>query len=141
MSRIEAAANDTQFAVALEEIGHRATLGRRPRAISERISHTEIGVTMNVYGHLFEGKQRELDSRPQRHPPPDPLEEAASRWRRGDLDDDTSPERILVLGSDPAGNMLELVVLHFEDGRDMVIHAMRMRRQYETQLPPQEPMT
>jgi hypothetical protein len=24
------------------------------------MSHTEIGVTMNVYGHLFEGKQGEL---------------------------------------------------------------------------------
>jgi hypothetical protein len=26
------------------------------------MGHTEIGVTMNVYGHLFEGKQRELTS-------------------------------------------------------------------------------
>ena len=33
-----------------------------PKAISERMGHTEIGVTMNVYGHLFEGKQRELTS-------------------------------------------------------------------------------
>jgi hypothetical protein len=24
------------------------------------MGHTEIGVTMNVYGHLYEGKQREL---------------------------------------------------------------------------------
>jgi hypothetical protein len=24
------------------------------------MGHTEIGVTMNVYGHLFAGKQREL---------------------------------------------------------------------------------
>ena len=31
-----------------------------PKAISERMGHTEIGVTMNVYGHLFEGKQKEL---------------------------------------------------------------------------------
>jgi hypothetical protein len=39
-----------------------------------------------------------------------------------DLDDDTSPARTLVLGLDPAGNMLEPIVLHFDDGRDMVIH-------------------
>jgi hypothetical protein len=58
-----------------------------------------------------------------------------------DLEDDTSPARTLVLGPDPAGNMLELVVLHFDDGRDMVIHAMPMRRQYENLLPPQEPPT
>jgi integrase len=37
-------------------------IGAHPKAISERMGHTEIGVTMNVYGHLFEGKQRELTS-------------------------------------------------------------------------------
>jgi integrase len=31
-----------------------------PKAISERMGHTEIGVTMNVYGHLFEGAQGQL---------------------------------------------------------------------------------
>ncbi len=35
-------------------------IGAHPKAISERMGHTEIGVTMNVYGHLFDGKQREL---------------------------------------------------------------------------------
>jgi integrase len=35
-------------------------LGAHPKAISERMGHSEIGVTMNVYGHLFDGKQREL---------------------------------------------------------------------------------
>jgi hypothetical protein len=28
--------------------------------ISERMGHTEIGVTMNVYGHLFSGAQHRL---------------------------------------------------------------------------------
>jgi integrase len=37
-------------------------LGAHPKAISERMGHTEIGVTMNVYGHLFDGKQHELTS-------------------------------------------------------------------------------
>ena len=37
-----------------------AVLGAHPKAISERWGHTEIGVTINVYGHLFEGAQGEL---------------------------------------------------------------------------------
>jgi integrase len=37
-------------------------LGAHPKAISERMGHSEIGVTMNDYGHLFDGKQRELTS-------------------------------------------------------------------------------
>ena len=39
---------------------------------------------------------------------------------------------------DAAGNMLGLIVLHFDDGRDMVIHAVPMRRQYQHLLPPEE---
>jgi integrase len=35
-------------------------LGAHPKAISERMGRTEIGVTMNVYGHLFEGAQGQL---------------------------------------------------------------------------------
>lgn len=35
-------------------------LGAHPKAISERMGHTEIGVTMNVYGHVFEGAQGQL---------------------------------------------------------------------------------
>ena len=35
-------------------------LGAHPKAISERMGHSEIGVTMNVYGHLFEGAQAKL---------------------------------------------------------------------------------
>jgi hypothetical protein len=51
------------------------------------------------------------------------------------------PARTLVLGPGSAGNMLELIVLHFDDGRDMVIQAMPMRRHYESLLPRQEPPT
>ena len=35
-------------------------LGAHPKMISERMGHTEIGVTMNVYGHLFSGAQHRL---------------------------------------------------------------------------------
>jgi len=52
------------------------------------------------------------------------------------------PERWCSAPTPPAGNMLELVVVHFDDARDTVIHAMPMRRrQYESLLAPQEPLT
>lgn len=40
------------------------------------------------------------------------------------------PRRQLVLGPDASANPLELVVLVLDDGRALVIHAMRMRRAY-----------
>jgi hypothetical protein len=46
-----------------------------------------------------------------------------------DLDDD-SPARQLRLGFDTAGRLLEIVVLHFDSGNELVIHAMKARRQY-----------
>ena len=56
-----------------------------------------------------------------------------------DMGDDESPLRTLVLGPDRSGNMLEVIVLHFDDGREMAIHAMRMRIHYRGLLPrPQE---
>jgi hypothetical protein len=58
-----------------------------------------------------------------------------------DLSDDEASIRTLVLGPDRAGNLLEIVVIHFDDGRSMAIHAMKMTDQYRWLLPPQEPMT
>jgi hypothetical protein len=56
-----------------------------------------------------------------------------------DMGDDESPMRTLVLGADRAGNMLEVILLHFDDGRDIAIHAMPMRNHYRGLLPrPQE---
>lgn len=52
-----------------------------------------------------------------------------------DLGDDDSPSRALIVGPDRAGNLLEVIVLQFDDGREMVIHAMPMRAQYRTLLP------
>ena len=55
------------------------------------------------------------------------------------MGDDDSPLRTLVLGPDRAGNMIEVIVLHFDDGREMAIHAMPMRSRYIGLLPrPQE---
>jgi uncharacterized DUF497 family protein len=52
-----------------------------------------------------------------------------------DMGEDESPPRTLILGPDRSGNMLEVIVLHFDDGREMVIHAMPMRAHYRGLLP------
>lgn len=52
-----------------------------------------------------------------------------------DAGDDDSQRRWLVLGPNRAGLMLELVVLVFDDGGEMVIHAMAMRSKYDELLP------
>jgi len=52
-----------------------------------------------------------------------------------DLGDDESPLRTFVLGPDRSGNMPEVIVLHFDDGRERVIHAMPMRAHYRGLLP------
>lgn len=51
-----------------------------------------------------------------------------------DLDDD-SPARQLRHGFDTAGRLLELVVLRFDSGNELVIHAMKVRPQYSDLLP------
>ena len=42
----------------------------------------------------------------------------------------TSPARQLRLGFDSTGRLLEVVVLRFDSGNELVIHAMNARRQY-----------
>ena len=49
--------------------------------------------------------------------------------------DDDSPARQLRLGFDPSGRLLETVVLVFESGEQLVIHAMAARKQYWDLLP------
>ncbi len=39
--------------------------------------------------------------------------------------------KVLYLGPDRAGNLLEVVSVVRDDGSEMVIHAMRMRAKYE----------
>ena len=51
------------------------------------------------------------------------------------MGDDESPLRTPVLGLDRSGKMLEVIVLHFDNGREMVIHAMPMRTHYRGLLP------
>ncbi|WP_030151278.1 hypothetical protein [Oerskovia turbata] len=49
---------------------------------------------------------------------------------RAPLDDEDDPRRWLLLGFDDAGRLLELVVLIFDSGDELLIHAMKARPQY-----------
>jgi hypothetical protein len=51
------------------------------------------------------------------------------------LDDDGPPHRELRLGFDTGARLLETVVLIFEDGAELVIHAMPCRKRYLDLLP------
>lgn len=54
----------------------------------------------------------------------------------GDVDDeDAPPWRVLYLGPDRAGNLLEVVLLERDDGSELAIHAMKMRKRYAVLLP------
>lgn len=66
---------------------------------------------------------------------PDDIIQAASwpLWIE-DLDDD-SPARQLRLGFDDQGRLLETVVLVFDSGNELVIHAMKARPQMLDLLP------
>ena len=46
------------------------------------------------------------------------------------LDDEDDPRRWLMVGTDPSGRLLELVALIFDDGYELVIHAMKARSEY-----------
>ena len=50
----------------------------------------------------------------------------------GDVD---SPRRWLLLGTDRSGRLLEMIVVEFDDGREIVIHAMPMRSKFAPLLP------
>ena len=59
----------------------------------------------------------------------DALLAAANAVFVSDLDDD-SPARQLRLGFDGSGRLLELVVLVFDSGNELIIHAMKARQKY-----------
>lgn len=46
------------------------------------------------------------------------------------LDDEEDPRRWLMIGTDPAGRLLELVTLIYDDSYELIIHAMKARAQY-----------
>lgn len=52
-----------------------------------------------------------------------------------DLDPDADPPKVLVIGPDSAGNLLEVIVLILADDGMIAIHAMKLRRHFYELLP------
>jgi len=52
-----------------------------------------------------------------------------------DIDPEADPPKVLAVGPDRAGNLLEVVSLTLAGGRLLVIHAMPLRRKYRSLLP------
>ena len=44
-----------------------------------------------------------------------------------DLDPDNEPPKVLAIGPDHAGNLLEIIWIELDAGREVVIHAMGLR--------------
>lgn len=55
---------------------------------------------------------------------------AAHVLRSWPLDAGDDPRRWLMIGSAPDGRLLEMVMLVFDDGRELIIHAMKARPGY-----------
>jgi hypothetical protein len=52
-----------------------------------------------------------------------------------DLEPDADPPKVLAIGPDDAGNLLEIIWLEFPDRAPIVIHAMPLRRTFYDLLP------
>lgn len=60
---------------------------------------------------------------------------AAENWVFAAPQNEDSPIPEFRLGFDRHGRLLELVVLIFDSGNEMLIHAMKARKQYRDLLP------
>jgi len=52
-----------------------------------------------------------------------------------DLEPDSDPPKVLAIGPDHAGNLLEIIWLELADDVELVIHAMRLRTTFYDLLP------
>nr|WP_306270643.1 hypothetical protein [Ornithinimicrobium sp. HY1793] len=55
---------------------------------------------------------------------------AVNHWAYASDPDDDMPAKQFVLGFDRSGRLLELTILTFDSGHQLVIHAMKARRKY-----------
>lgn len=82
----------------------------------------------------------DLHESARRHYRRDRLDDAAVLYAAGHvltsrpLDDEDDPRRWLMIGIDQAGRPLELISLIYDDGYELIIHAMRARPQYLDQV-------
>lgn len=52
-----------------------------------------------------------------------------------DLEPDADPPKVLAIGPDPAGNLVEVIWLELADNVNLVIHAMPLRPAFYDLLP------
>lgn len=52
-----------------------------------------------------------------------------------DLEPDADPPKVLAIGPDSAGNLLEVIWLELADDAELVIHAMPLRSKFYDLLP------
>jgi len=52
-----------------------------------------------------------------------------------DLEPDSDPPKVLAIGPDRAGNLLEVIWLELADDAELVIHTMRLRAAFYELLP------
>lgn len=82
----------------------------------------------------------DLHSSARKHYRRDHLDDGAVRYAAAHvlssrpLDDENDPRRWLMIAVDPAGRLLELVVLIYDDGYELIIHAMKARSRYLDEL-------
>lgn len=55
-----------------------------------------------------------------------------------DLDRDSDPPKVLCIGPDRAGNLLEVIWIELADDRALAVHAMRLRPAFFELLPEEE---
>lgn len=55
-----------------------------------------------------------------------------------ELEPDEDPPRLLAIGPDDSGNLLEVIWLELAGARRLVIHAMKLRPAFYALLPPGE---
>ncbi|GGO98518.1 hypothetical protein GCM10011612_13600 [Actinomyces gaoshouyii] len=78
----------------------------------------------------------DLHSSARKHYRRDHLDDDAVRYAASHvlssrpLDDEDDPRRWLMIAIDPAGRLLELVALIYDDGYELIIHAMKARPHY-----------
>jgi len=83
---------------------------------------------------------RDLHRSARRHYRSDRLDDEIVRYAAAHvlhsrpLDDESDPRRWLMIGVDPAGRLLEIVLLVYDDGYELIIHAMKARPQYLEEL-------
>lgn len=52
-----------------------------------------------------------------------------------DLDPEADPPKVLAIGPDFAGNLLEIIWLELDGGRELIIHAMQLSPSFFALLP------